>query len=96
MDNQTSQNKKQEKNSMSYDYLVVGAGLFGAIFAYEAGKKGKKVCEHCEANGLQQGTFHTKIEKAKDVEFVVKEKLILWDEKPARLEVITDNSSEKW
>lgn len=43
MDNQTSQNKKQEKNSMSYDYLVVGAGLFGAIFAYEAGKKGKKV-----------------------------------------------------
>ncbi len=26
-----------------YDYLVVGAGLFGAIFAYEANKKGKKV-----------------------------------------------------
>ena len=28
---------------MKYDYLVVGAGLFGAIFAYEANKKGKKV-----------------------------------------------------
>ncbi len=26
---------------MIYDYLIVGAGLFGAVFAYEAGKKGK-------------------------------------------------------
>ena len=26
-----------------YDYLVVGAGLFGSIFAHEAHKKGKKV-----------------------------------------------------
>ena len=25
-----------------YDYLIVGAGLFGAVFAYEARKKGKK------------------------------------------------------
>jgi UDP-galactopyranose mutase len=25
-----------------YDYLIVGAGLFGAIFAYEAKKRGKK------------------------------------------------------
>ena len=25
-----------------YDYLIVGAGLFGATFAYEMGKKGKK------------------------------------------------------
>lgn len=28
---------------MKYDYLVVGAGLFGATFAYEAKKAGKKV-----------------------------------------------------
>ncbi|MCR1822457.1 UDP-galactopyranose mutase [Terrisporobacter muris] len=27
---------------MKYDYLVVGAGLFGSIFAYEANKQGKK------------------------------------------------------
>ncbi len=27
---------------MKYDYLVVGAGLFGAVFAYEANKRGKK------------------------------------------------------
>ena len=25
-----------------YDYLIVGAGLFGSIFAYEAHKAGKK------------------------------------------------------
>lgn len=25
-----------------YDYLIVGAGIFGSIFAYEASKKGKK------------------------------------------------------
>ena len=28
---------------MKYDYLVVGAGLFGAVFAYEAKKQGKSV-----------------------------------------------------
>lgn len=28
---------------MKYDYLVVGAGLFGAVFAHEAKRKGKKV-----------------------------------------------------
>ena len=25
-----------------YDYLIVGAGLFGAVFAHEAKKAGKK------------------------------------------------------
>ena len=25
-----------------YDYCIIGAGLFGSVFAYEAGKKGKK------------------------------------------------------
>lgn len=28
---------------MKYDYLVVGAGLYGSVFAYEAKKAGKKV-----------------------------------------------------
>ncbi len=27
-----------------YDYLVVGAGLFGCVFAHEAAKAGKRVC----------------------------------------------------
>ena len=26
-----------------YDYLIVGAGLFGAVFAHEAKKAGKKL-----------------------------------------------------
>lgn len=33
--------KKRRKN-MKYDYLIVGTGLFGSIFAHEANKKGKK------------------------------------------------------
>lgn len=28
---------------MKYDYLIVGAGLFGAVFAHEAKKRGKQV-----------------------------------------------------
>ena len=27
---------------MTYDYLIVGAGLFGAVFAHQATQKGKK------------------------------------------------------
>ena len=27
---------------IKYDYLIVGSGLFGTIFAYEATKRGKK------------------------------------------------------
>ena len=30
---------------MKYDYLIVGAGIFGAVFAYEATKKGKMILE---------------------------------------------------
>ena len=37
-------NNNQEETQMSkYDYLVVGSGLYGAIFAHEANKRGKKV-----------------------------------------------------
>mgnify|MGYP000889052569 CR=1 FL=1 len=28
---------------MIYDYAIVGSGLFGSVFAYEATKVGKKV-----------------------------------------------------
>ena len=31
----------RKEDVMKYDYLVVGAGLYGAVFAYEAKKKGK-------------------------------------------------------
>ena len=30
-------------NKKGYDYLVVGSGPYGAIFAYEAAKRGNKV-----------------------------------------------------
>ena len=30
-------------SEFKYDYLIVGAGLFGAVFAHEANKRGKKV-----------------------------------------------------
>ena len=30
---------------MRYDYLIVGAGLFGAVFAHEAKKKGIRIFE---------------------------------------------------
>ena len=30
----------------NYDYLVVGAGLYGAVFAYEAKKKRKNMSCH--------------------------------------------------
>jgi|GEM_PF-183606 len=35
--------KAKEKNMEELDYLVVGAGLFGAVFAHEAASLGKKV-----------------------------------------------------
>lgn len=46
-----------------YDYLIVGAGLFGATFAYEATKKGKK-CLIVEKRSHIGGNIYTeKIEK---------------------------------
>ena len=32
-----------KEDKMKYDYLVVGSGLFGSIFAHEAKKAGKSV-----------------------------------------------------
>jgi UDP-galactopyranose mutase len=34
--------KKYKKEMSKYDYLIVGAGLFGSVFAHEATKAGKK------------------------------------------------------
>ena len=41
-----------------YDYLIVGAGLFGSVFAYEAKKKGKK-CLVVEKRGHIGGNIYT-------------------------------------
>ena len=32
-----------ETTNMKYYYLVIGAGLFGAVFAHEAHKRGRSV-----------------------------------------------------
>lgn len=42
-----------------YDYLIVGAGLFGSIFAYEANKKGKK-CLVIDKRDHIGGNIYTK------------------------------------
>ncbi len=46
---------------MKYDYLIVGAGLFGAIFAYEATKQGKKCLVIDKRNHLA-GNIYTQSE----------------------------------
>lgn len=44
---------------MKYDYLIAGAGLFGAVFAYEASKKGKK-CLVIDKRDHIAGNIYTK------------------------------------
>ena len=48
---------------MDYDYLVVGAGLFGSIFAYEMTKKGKK-CLVIEKRDHIGGNVYTELEES--------------------------------
>jgi len=43
---------------MKYDYLIVGAGLFGSIFAFEMNKKGKK-CHVLEKRSHIGGNVYT-------------------------------------
>lgn len=45
-----------------YDYLIVGAGLFGAVFAHEAGKRGKK-CLVIEKRSHIAGNIYTEDQK---------------------------------
>ena len=47
---------------MKYDYLVVGAGLFGAIFAFEAKKKGKKCLVIDKRNHIAGNIYTENIE----------------------------------
>ena len=48
---------------MIYDYLVVGSGLFGSIFAYEANKKGKKCLVIDKRNHIGGNIYTEKIEE---------------------------------
>lgn len=47
---------------MKYDYLVVGAGLYGAVFAHEAKKKGKKVLVIDQRDHIAGNVYSEKIE----------------------------------
>ena len=49
-----------------YDYLIVGAGLFGAVFANEATKKGKK-CLVIDKRNHIAGNIYTKNEEGINV-----------------------------
>ena len=46
-----------------YDYLIVGAGLFGAVFAREAKKAGKK-CLVIDRRDHIAGNIYTKRRKS--------------------------------
>ena len=46
---------------MKYDYLIVGSGLFGSVFAYEMTKRGKK-CLVIEKRGHIGGNVYTEEE----------------------------------
>ena len=47
---------------MKYDYLIVGSGLFGAIFAHEAKKRGKKVLVIEKRNHIGGNIYTEEIE----------------------------------
>jgi len=47
---------------MKYDYLIVGSGLFGSIFAHEATKKGKKCLVIDKRNHIGGNIYTEEIE----------------------------------
>lgn len=54
-----SRNSGKRRRDMKYDYLIVGAGLFGAVFAYEMKKKGK-TCLVIDRRDHIAGNIYTK------------------------------------
>lgn len=45
-----------------FDYLVVGSGLFGAVFAHEAKARGKKVFVIDKRNNIAGNVFTQEVE----------------------------------
>ncbi len=56
---------------MQYDYLVVGSGLYGAVFARQATDKGKKVLVVERRNHIAGNVYTQKI-KGIDVQNTVR------------------------
>ena len=46
-----------------YDYLIVGSGLYGAVFAQQAQKKGKKVLVIDKRPNIAGNVYTEEIEK---------------------------------
>ena len=46
-----------------YDYLIVGAGLFGAVFAYEANREGKKCLVIDKRNHIAGNVYTENVEE---------------------------------
>ena len=51
---------------MKYDYLIVGSGLFGSIFAYEANKRGKKVLVIDKRSNIAGNIYTENVAGARD------------------------------
>ena len=47
---------------MMYDYLIVGSGLYGAVFAYEMKKRGKKCLVIDKRNHIGGNIYCEKID----------------------------------
>ena len=45
-----------------YDYLIVGAGLFGSVFAHEAARAGKSVLVIDKRNNIAGNVYTEKME----------------------------------
>jgi UDP-galactopyranose mutase len=50
---------------MKYDYLIVGAGLFGSVFAFEASKRGKKCMVIDRRNHIAGNTYTKNVDGIK-------------------------------
>lgn len=53
---------KEERKLNMFDYLVVGSGLYGAVFAHEAKKAGKKVLVIDKRNNIAGNVYTEEIE----------------------------------
>ena len=51
-----------KEGQVKYDYLIVGAGLYGSVFAHEAHKKGKKVLVIDKRNHIAGNIYTEKME----------------------------------
>ena len=71
---------------------MTGAYEYTGKKCYEIFQSGTEPCKDCKDTNSANGMFCVKIRKKEntDICFLIREKTILWNEKPARLGVATD------